>query len=73
MTLIAVFTRLSKNVKCVVINFRGIYHLISFYERRFGYDNLTVFSGRGERREWIMVEGEISLMNQISLVKRGFA
>ena len=37
------------------------------------HDTLTVFSGRGERREWIMVEGESLAMSQVSLVKRGFA
>jgi len=73
MTQIAVFTRLSKNVKCVAINFRGNHHLISFYERGFVHDTLTVLSGRGERRQWIMVEGENLAMSQVSLVKRGFA
>ena len=72
-TKIAVFTRLSKNVKCVAINFRGNHHLISFYERGFLYDTLTVFSGRGERRQWIMVEVESLTMGQVPLVKRGFA
>jgi len=69
---IAVFTRLSKNVKCVAINFRGN-NLISFYERRFVYDTLPVFSGRGERREWILVEGESLAISHVSLVTRGFA
>jgi len=73
MTRIAVFTRLSKNAKCVAINLRGNHHLISFYEPRFVYDSLTVFSGRGERREWIMVEGESLAISQVSLVKRVFA
>jgi hypothetical protein len=52
MTQITVFTRLSKNVKRVAINFRGNRHLISFYERGFVHDILTVFSGRVERRQW---------------------
>jgi hypothetical protein len=73
MTQIAVFTGLSKNVKCVAINLRGNHHLISFYERPFVYDTLTVFSGIGERREWIMVEGESLAMSHVSLVKRGVA
>jgi hypothetical protein len=40
-----------KYVKCVTINVHGNRHLISFYERRFVYDILMVFSGSGERRE----------------------
>lgn len=62
-----------KNVKCVAIHFHQNRHLISFYERRFVYDILRVSSGSGERREWIMVEGECTAMSQVSLVKSDFA